>query len=86
MSNELLWLLLLFLNFGIIILAYRFFGRIGLYCWIAVAVILANIQVTKTIQLFGFVTALGNIIYSTTFLATDILNENHGKKAARKAV
>ena len=50
------------------------------------AIIIANIQVMKTISIFGLVTALGNIIYGTTFLATDILNENYGKKEAKKAV
>lgn len=86
MINELLWILLLTVNFLGILLAYRLFGKIGLYAWIAVSLILANIQVLKTVQLFGFVTAMGNIIYSMTFFATDILSENHGKKDARKAV
>ena len=86
MLNELLWILLLLVTFIIQILAYRFFGKNGLYAWIAVAIILANIQVMKTVGFFGLVTALGNIIYGTTFLTTDILCENYGKKEARKAV
>ena len=86
MLNELLWLLLLLVTFIIQILAYRFFGKNGLYAWIAVAIILANIQVMKTVGFFGLVTALGNIIYGTTFLTTDILSENYGKKEAKKAV
>ena len=86
MLNELLWILLLLLTFIIQILAYRFFGKNGLYAWIVVAIILANIQVMKTVGFFGLVTALGNIIYGTTFLTTDILCENHGKKQAKNAV
>jgi len=86
MLNELLWILLLLITFIIQILAYRFFGKNGLYAWIAVAIILANIQVMKTVSFFGLVTALGNIIYGTTFLTTDILSENYGKKEAKKAV
>jgi len=86
MLNELLWILLLLITFIIQILAYRFFGKNGLYAWIAVAIILANIQVMKTVGFFGLVTALGNIIYGTTFLTTDILSENYGKKEAKKAV
>ena len=86
MLNELLWILLLLVTFVIQILAYRFFGKNGLYAWIAVAIILANIQVMKTVGFFGLVTALGNIIYGTTFLTTDILCENYSKKEARKAV
>ncbi len=86
MINELLWILLLIVTFFGITLAYRLFGKYGLYGWIGVALIIANIQVMKTIEIFGFVTAMGNIIYATTFLATDILNENYGKKEAKKAV
>lgn len=86
MVNEILWICLLLMNFLGIILAYRFFGKKGLYAWLAMAIILANIQVLKTVKVFGFVTALGNIIYGTTFLVTDILNENYGKKEARNAV
>jgi len=85
-KNELLWIILMLLNFGVVLLAYRFFGKLGLYSWIGVAVILANIQVLKTVELFGLVATLGNIIYGTTFLTTDILSEVYGKAAARKAV
>ena len=86
MVNELLWILLLIITFLGILLAYRLFGKIGLFAWVGVSIILANIQVMKTVQLFGFVTAMGNIIYGTIFFATDILNENYGKKEAQKAV
>ena len=86
MINELLWLLLMAVTFLGILLAYRLFGRIGLYVWISISIILANIQVMKTIELFGLVTAEGNIIYGTIFLAMDILGENYGKRAAYKGV
>jgi len=86
MINEVLWLVFMLVHFIAIILVYRFFGRNGLYAWMAVAIILANIQVMKTISIFGLVTALGNVVYGTTFLATDILCENYSKKEARKAV
>lgn len=86
MINELLWLVLMITAFIGIILAYRFFGKTGLYSWMAMVIIVANIQVMKTVKIFFWVTALGNIVYATTFLVTDILNENYGKKDARKAV
>jgi uncharacterized integral membrane protein (TIGR00697 family) len=86
MINELLWIGLLFTSFFMIILSYRLFGKTGLYIWTAVCVILANIQVMKTVQIFGLVTALGNVVYSSLFLVTDIINENHSKKDAQKAV
>lgn len=69
-----------------IMLAYRLFGKWGLIMWIPVSVIVANIQVVQTIELFGFAATLGNVVYATSFLVTDILSENYGKKEAQKAV
>ncbi|NCC66426.1 MAG: VUT family protein [Spirochaetia bacterium] len=84
--NELFWLLMLILNFLMIMIALRFWGKIGLFIWIPVSVIISNIQVTKTVMLFGFEATLGNIVYATGFLATDILSELYGKKESMKAV
>ncbi len=86
MQNELLWLAMLLANFSLIILAYKFFGKWGLIMWIPISVIVANIQVIQTITLFGVVATLGNIVYASSFLVTDILSENYGKKEAQKAV
>ncbi len=86
MSNEILWVILMVLNFSFILLSYKLFGKLGLFVWSGFAIILANIQVLKTVELFGIVSTLGNIIYGTSFLATDILSEKYGKKEASKAV
>ena len=77
---------MLVLNFASILLFYRFLGKTGLFVWIPVSVILANIQVLKTVELFGITNTLGNIVYATSFLVTDILSENYSKKDAFKAV
>jgi len=86
MNNELLWLGFMVLNFGLILLGYKLFGKNGLLAWIVLSAVLANVQVLKTVELFGQVATLGNIIYGTSFLATDILSEKYGKKEARKGV
>ncbi len=86
LSNEILWLLLLLANFFSILAAYRFFGKTGLYIWIPISTILANIQVLKMVDLFTIGVTLGNITYASSFLVTDILSENYGKASARKAV
>ncbi|HEC89341.1 MAG TPA: VUT family protein, partial [Thermoplasmatales archaeon] len=86
MINELLWATLLVVSFLMVALSYRLFGKTGLYTWTALAVILANIQVMKTVRVFGLVTALGNVVYSSLFLVTDILNENYTERDAQKAV
>jgi uncharacterized integral membrane protein (TIGR00697 family) len=84
--NELLWFLMLLLDFGALLLLYRFLGKTGVFIWIPIATILANIQVLKIVQLFGFTSTLGNIAYASLFLATDILSENHSRKDANLAV
>ena len=86
MSNEILWILMLAVNFISILLFYRFLGKTGLFVWVPISVILANIQVLKTVELFGVTNTLGNIVYATSFLVTDILSENYSKKDAFKAV
>lgn len=86
MNNEILWFAEILANFLFIILAYKLFGKWGLIMWIPISVTLANIQVVQTVELFGFVATLGNVVYATSFLITDILSENYGKKEANKAV
>lgn len=86
MLNELLWIMFMLLSLSAVLFAYRFFGRTGLYCMIVLNIIVANLQVVKTVEVFGLVATLGNILYGSIFLATDILNENHGKKEARNGV
>lgn len=86
MSNNILWVILLLVNYVGITLSYKFFKKTGLYIWIAMAAIIANIQVIKSIEVFSYVTTLGNIIYGTSYLATDILNEKYGRKEAQKGV
>ena len=86
MRNEFLWAVMLLINFLAIIFAYSKFGKIGLYIWIPISTILANIQVVMLVDLFGFGTTLGNILYAGGFLVTDILAENYGKEHAKKAV
>ena len=76
---------LLFLYAGVLTF-YRLFGTAGLYCWIAIATILANIEVMVLVKAFGMEQTLGNVMFATTFLVTDILSEVSGKKTATKAV
>ncbi len=84
--NEILWFVMLITNFLLILLLYRLAGRTGLFLWVPIATILANIQVVKMVNLFGMEATLGNIVYASSFLVTDILSENHGQACAKKAV
>lgn len=86
MTNELWWFVMMAVNFLAVMLVYRLWGKIGLFAWIPLSVMMANVQVIKLVDLFGIGATLGNIVYATGFLVTDILSENHGKKEATQAV
>ena len=86
MSHDLLLLLSVPVIFGSVLLAYRLFGKAGLFCVSAAATILANIEVVMLIEAFGMEQTLGNVLFASTFLITDILSECEGKDQANKAV
>ncbi|XPV76294.1 MAG: queuosine precursor transporter [Desulfovibrio sp.] len=84
--NELLWLGFALLDLSLVLVIYRLFGKMGLFSLIVFNLLLCNIQVLKTVELFGMTTTLGNILYASVFLSTDLLSEFYGKKEAKKAV
>ena len=83
MPNEIIWIIFALINFTFFLTSYKFFGRTGIIIWIVLATILANIQVLTVVDLFGVEASLGNILYGTIFLGTDVLNEIYGKKEAK---
>lgn len=84
--NELLLIVGLFVVYGSVLLAFKLFGKNGLYCFTCIATITANIEVLILVDAFGMEQTLGNILFAATFLVTDILSEIAGKKEAQKAV
>lgn len=86
MINELLLIGSLVFIYSMVLIAYKLFGKTGLYCATALATVLANIEVLILVNAFGMEQTLGNVLFAATFLITDILSECEGKKAANKAV
>lgn len=86
MTNEIILTISLVVLFGSVILFYRLFGKMGLYCMTVFATIVANIEVLLLVDAFGMEMTLGNILFAMTFLVTDILSENEGKRAANLSV
>jgi len=86
MNNLILWIIFMILDLSLVLLAFKLFGKTGLYITIVMSIILANIQVIKIVDIFGITITLGNILYGSIFLATDLLSEFYGKKDARKGV
>ena len=86
MNNILLGLLSIVITFSLLIIVEKIFKKEGLYVWISIATIIANITICKSIDVFGYVTNIGNVLFASTFLATDIISEKYSAKEARKAV
>ena len=73
-------------TFTLVVLIEKLFKKEGLYVWLSIATILANLTVCKMIDILGFTTSLGNVLFASTFLATDIMSEKYGKNEAKKGV
>lgn len=73
-------------TFSLVVLIDRLFKKEGLYVWLSIATILANLTVCKMIDVFSFTTSLGNVLFASTFLATDIMSEKYSKEDAKRGV
>lgn len=86
MTNELLIILSFIVIYGGVALFYRLFGKGGLLAFSIFATLVANIEVLLLVDAFGLEMTLGNVLFGSTFLITDILSENHSRKDANRAV
>ena len=84
--NTLLLFVEILVAFGSVLLVNKIFKKEGLYVWIGLATVLANLQLAKCVDIFGINATLGNVMFASTFLATDIISECYGKKEAKKGV
>lgn len=84
--NELVLFLEILIIFSLLLITKRFLGKEGVIAWVGIATVLANIITAKNANIFGLSTAIGTVLFASTFLATDILVENYSKKDAKKAV
>ena len=72
--------------FSIVVAVEKFFKKEGLLVYVSISTIIANILVCKSIELMGYVTCMGSIMFASNFLATDILCEKYSKEDGKKAV
>lgn len=84
--NEWLWVILMITNFGLTLLAFRLWGKVGLFVFAIISIILTNIQALKQVELFGLNGSMSDISYVSVYLISDILSENYGKETAKKIV
>ena len=85
MNNILLFISIIGVFTGMLIVK-RLLGKEGLIGWIGVASVLANILIIKSVDLLGIGATLGNVLFASNFLATDMITESYGYKEAKKGV
>jgi hypothetical protein len=86
MADFLLWVISTLFTVTLAVIIAERIGievAIGIY---AALIVLSNLIAGKLITVFTFVAPAAVIVYSSTFLITDILCELYGKEYARKAV
>lgn len=84
--NILLFFVKTVIVFGSLVIVSKKLGKEGVFTWVGVACVLANILTCKCVDLFGMSATLGTILFGSIFLATDILTENYSVDYAKKAV
>lgn len=84
--NELLLIGSVVIIYGLVLLSYKLFKKTGLYIMTVITTIIANIEVLILVDAFGLNQTLGNVMFASTYLITDILSENESKQSANKAV
>ena len=84
--NSIILIMEVIVVFSCLVGCYKLFGKTGMIAWVGMATILANVITAKNANVFGLSTAIGTVMFASTFLATDILTEYHSVKDARTAV
>ena len=72
MQNEIVLVSSLLVTYSIVVLLLYLMQEQGLYLWTIIATIAANIEVLLVVRAFGMEMTLGNILFASTFLVTDI--------------
>jgi|AACY02.16.fsa_nt_gi conserved hypothetical integral membrane protein len=88
MPAELVLVLMYGLSLAGLLTSLAFFGVSGVVAFSALAGVIANIQALKTTEFvfFSHPVALGTVVFTTLFIASDILTEWKGASLARRNV
>lgn len=86
MPNEIIFIIETICVFGLLTLVNKVFKKEGVIAWVCIATVLANVITAKNASIFGLDTAIGTVMFASTFLATDMLSEFYGKQYAKKAI
>jgi len=84
--NILFFAICLLISYTLVVLSYKFLGKIGLFIASALYLVIVNIFAVENVELAGYAVALGTLLYGTVFLTKDVLIEKYGEKVATKSV
>ena len=84
--NNLLLLAAICLTFSLLLVCKKFLGESGIIGFMGIATITANIMICKSVTILGMSATLGNVMFASNFLATDILTECYGVHSAKIGV
>lgn len=84
--NEILWVWLIIVNVSLTLFAFRLWGKLGLFMFAIISIIMANILALQQVTLFGLSASMGDISYVGIYLISDILSENYGQHMAKKII
>ncbi len=85
MSNEILYGVCVLTNLGIGLASFRA-GRSWLQTYIVINLLLTSCVAGRIIRVAGLETTAAGPFYAAVFLATDLMSEHHGTKAAFRSV
>jgi hypothetical protein len=85
---ELMLLIDVLVCYCAVLVMLRVFGKHGMYAFVVVAILMANIQVLKVVQfgIYADPVALGTVVFTASYFATDVLAEFYGRAAARRGI
>lgn len=84
--NNILLIISIIGIFSLMLIIKKFLGKEGIIGWMGLASVLANMLILKSVDILGISATLGNVLFASNFLATDMLTENYGYKEAKKGV
>ena len=84
--NNILLIISIIGIFSLMLFIKKVLGKEGLIGYMGIASILANLLLLKNVDILGINATLGNVLFASNFLATDMLTENYGYKEAKKGV
>ncbi|AWG42452.1 hypothetical protein CR532_00250 [Candidatus Borreliella tachyglossi] len=85
MIDILLWIGLLLFIYLILTGFYYFFGKLGLFCFNVIMMIILNVLILKKTIIFGHIISLAGITHLSTLFSLNLITEKYNAKTAIKS-